>query len=384
MASAEQLGSAFIDLSYKGFEAIKSGMGQIKSVAKDVGESFDKLASKSTTAFASMSGALLATTRSASPQLFNTFTGALGALSAVVGVKLMPVLMDFTRWIVDTGKWLASIDDATWKQIGSWLKWGIVITGAIVALSTLKGVFGGFLVSTLKFAAANPLLAAFIAVVGVVTLLLSKMDELNNKTLENIKNVDRLKGGNVNEDDMKKSWVGKDLQAIADPKERAKAAQAIIDKETKRMNDATNTITNKGAFGLGMSRIGQGLGFNTDTSELDKVQQDAGRNIGIATAIKNKAMEGKDLEIKKAPDKNTGNELFQQLSGLGMNQKAVQVGGVGDIWKSIQQSQVEDPQIKIMNMMFGGIEKTNAELAKLNGQIAVQNQGMEIPSVGGK
>jgi hypothetical protein len=302
---AQQLDSAFIDLSYKGYESIKSGMGQIKSWAKDTSDSFDKMASKATGAFASLSGTILATTRNASPQVFDLFTGSLKALSIVVGATLAPILVQFTGYIMEAISWWSNLDSGTKSLIVSFAKWGTIITGGIVVLNTLNSVFGGFTSACIKFAIANPLAAALLVVVGVVTLLMSKMDELNNKTLENIKNVDRLKSGDVNKNDMKKSWVGKDLMAIEDPAERAKAAQAIIDKETKRMNEATGRVTTKGSFGLGLSRIGQGLGINTDTAELDKVQQDAGNNIGIATAIRDKAKQGKSLDVKDACERQS-------------------------------------------------------------------------------
>jgi hypothetical protein len=279
MAGANTFDEAFIDLSYRGWESIKSGAGYLKSMGKDIGDSFDKLAGKATTTFASISAAVLGSTRAASPQVFDVFTGSLKALAMVIGASLAPLVVELTTYVAKAIQWWSNLDQGTKDLIVSGVKWTAVVTGAIVALSTLNSVFGGFAKAAFSFAAANPLLAAFAAVVGILTLAIAKTEELNKATMQNVKEVDRMKSGNVNEDDIKKSWVGKDLQAIADPQERAKKAQELIDKEKARMNDATGKITNQGSFSLGMSRIGQSMGFNTDTAELDKVQQDAGRNI---------------------------------------------------------------------------------------------------------
>lgn len=388
MATADQLGSAFVDLSYRGFDSLKSGMSQVKSITKEVGESFDKMASKATTAFASLSGTLLATTRAASPQLFNTFTGSLSALSAVVGIKLMPLLMDFTRWIVDTGKWLASFDDKTWENIRTWVKWGIAITGSIVALNTLKSVFGGLASTMIKFAIANPLVTAFGAVIVLIGAAIMSMKDLDEHLDQTIKKAARLKKGDINEGDMTDETNR--INRIADPKERARQAQVLIDAETKRKDDALKHYNRTDMFGdvdtlrMGWETIKGKIGLNSETTDLKKIQDSAGSNIGVATQIRDAALKDQSIKVKADPTKNTGNELFQALSGLGQNQKAISVGGVGDIWKSIQQSQNEDPQLKIMTLMLGGIDNLNKETQKTNTLIQEQNRSIELPNVGGK
>lgn len=375
---ATAIDSAFIDLSYKGFEALKSGMARIKSIAGEVSNSFDKVASKATGAFASLSGTILATTRAASPQVFDVFTGSLTALAKVVGATLAPVLIDLSTYVAQAIQWWVGMNKGTKDLIVSFAKWGTIITGAIVAFNTLNGVFGSFIANAFKFAAANPLVTALAATVAMLSLAIAKTEELNKKTMENVKEVDRMKSGNVTEADMKKSWVGKDLMNIQDPKERAKAAQDIIDREKARMNEATNRITNKGSFGLGLSRIGQAVGFNTDTSELDKVQQDAGRNIGIATAILNKAKEGKQIEVKATPQQTSP---FGNIADLGMQQRAVQIGGIADLWKSIQQSQQEDPSEKWLKAL-GVKQDTNNELLK-GVRDAIERQNQALPVLAG-
>lgn len=385
MATAESLGSAYIDLSYKGFEALKSGMGQMKDNAKELGKSFDSMAGKATAAFASLSGTLLATTRAASPQVFDVFSGSLGALSKVIGATLAPVLIDLTTYVVQAIKWWAELDTGTKQNIQTFVKWGIVITGAIVAFNTLYSVFGGFTSAVIKFALANPLVTAFGAVVvliGAAIMSIRKLEEHMDKTIAKAK---RLAKGDIEEGDMTDETNR--IKAIEDPKERAAEAQKLIDSETKRKNDALKHFNRPDAFGevdtlrMGWQTLKGYAGLHNEADDLEKVQNSAGSNIGVATQIRDEALKGQEINVKKKP-KGFDNP-FGNIGDLGMQQKAVQVGGLTDLWKSIQQAQQEDPSEKWLKAL-GIKQDLNNELLKgVRDGIDRQNQAVGIPAIGG-
>ncbi len=351
------LAELYVDLKIRGAEEVKKNLDGTSKKAEGLNKQLSKIGAESAKVFAGLSATITGTVAAANPAAFDLFTGALKAVAIVVGVSLLPLLMQFTAWIIQGVQFIGNLDSSVTDTITTFIGWTAAITGVIVVVKTLWSIFGGLFTTILKFAATNPLLAAFLAITAAAVVLISKFQAMNDelkKVAANSKKI--MDTGEVTEEDIKKSWVGKDLMSIKDPKERAAAAQKVIDSEVKRGNEGIDKYQKKNVFARFGDDIGAAVGIKTESSERDKVYSDAQHNIAVATAIRDKAAVGKDVVPIKPQQSEFGKVFSSLLDGLkgnllGEQTSKASIQGLGSVYNNIAQATKKDPALDILEKL---------------------------------
>lgn len=327
-------------------------------------------------AFAQLQNQIQGVVNAASPRTMAEWNASWYALQATVGRLFIPIMREASAKVIAVAKWIRELSDKQRENIAWWTKVALSLTGFFFLVSKVKPLLTG-----LFSVATSPFLLALTAATGLIGIMLQQMSEMEERSKNFVADLERMRSGHITESDMKKSQTGKELMAIADPAERAKQAQLIIDKETAREQEALKKWNEKSSLGMGASKLAQDyLGMNTDYSEMDKTQQDAKSNIGVATAIRDAALKGKDIDVKK--DKKEGST--DMTTALMMNNSTkVSGGGVAEQWRSLQASITVDPQTQALKQVFGSVEAFRKDV---NEQINKGNQnrpGSILPSQGG-
>src|SRR5262249_47444284 len=71
-----------------------------------------------------------------------TLTGSVQLLSAELGTVFLPVIEDVIDFLQDLARWFEDLDPATKETISTWIRWGAVLLGVVVAGKAVAYVFG--------------------------------------------------------------------------------------------------------------------------------------------------------------------------------------------------------------------------------------------------
>ena len=329
-------------------------------------------------AFTQLQQGISGVVAAASPRVMAEWNASWFALQATVGRLFIPIMREASAKIIEVARWIRSITDKQKENIVYWTKIALAVTGLFFAFNKLKPLITG-----LFAVATSPFLLALTAATGLVGLMLKQMDDMAKRSESFVKDLERMKSGDVNENDIKKSWVGKQLMEIENPEERAKQAEILIAKEQERAKQALQKWNEKSSLGMGASKLaGDYLGISTDYNEMDKIQQDAKNNIGVATAILNRAKEGKALDVKKVETEQDSKKA--DLASAFLTGQSYKVSSGADQWRSMQTSISNDPQTLALRQVFGSVEEfrkeVNQQIMKTNTE---QNKpGSSLPTGG--
>lgn len=268
MAGSATLYTAFIELGYKGFDkvnqhmqnaarAVQAGMNSISSEMR-VGQQY-----------------ILDFTKSGSPMAFNTLAGSIELLKARIGSSFGPVILSVSKSVQDLSKWIRDLDPETKKQIATWTTLGVVGTGLALTVGNLAFKVGQLGVSMISFAIKNPMAAPLAAIAAAAGYAWLKLDQLEKKLADISDTANRIKSGNINEDDMQKSYVGRSLMKENDTEKRLAMAQRMLKIAEDRRKELAASVGDYGSgendnLAMGLDTMGL-LGTGKDKSLL-KIQ----------------------------------------------------------------------------------------------------------------
>jgi len=139
-------------------------------------ESFKNFTLAATAGFAGATAAAVGFTAAASPAHMQTLTGSVQLLSASLGQVFLPVIEDVIDFLQDLAFWFHDLDPSTKETIATWVKWGAILLGVVVAgkaVATVLGLVSSFLGplnAALRLAAAG-----FVGLGGAVKAAASGM-----------------------------------------------------------------------------------------------------------------------------------------------------------------------------------------------------------------
>ncbi|MFT3882454.1 MAG: hypothetical protein QM703_22730 [Gemmatales bacterium] len=335
--------AVFYKVGLDGVEKAKSALGSLYGGVRNVGIELQKIGNRSALAFGGLTASIIGFTRAASPRTVDEFSASVGILSGSVGMIFIPLIRQATGYIMGLAKWFYGLSSAQRDNVLYWTKIALGVTGILMLLPKAISLF-----NVLMSVATSPLLMGIMAIAGAIGMTLKTMKDMEDHANKLVERLERMRGGNVTQKDIDNSTVGKELMAIKDPKERARQAQLVIDKETKRNQEQAEAWNKKSTMGMGLSSIGnEWFGMETDYSRHKQTQDEVANNIGVAKAILDQALSGKDLKLSKEPDK-PANPFAGIMAGMGQDFKSVSVGGIADAQRRIQSAQIESPQEKLM------------------------------------
>lgn len=335
--------AVFYKVGLDGVEKAKSALQSLYGGVRNIGIELQKIGNRSALVFGGLTASILGMTRAASPRTVDEFTASISILSGSLGMIFIPLIRKATGYIMGLAQKFYSMTSAQRDQILYWTKIALGVAGVLMLLPKALSLF-----NMLFSVATSPLLMGIMAIAGAIGMTLKTMKDMEDHANNLVSRLERMRSGNVTQKDIDNSTVGKELMAIKDPKERAKQAQLVIDKETKRNEDQAKAWNEKSTMGMGISSIGnEWFGMETDYSRHKQTQDQVANNIGVAKAVLDQALSGKDLKLSKEPDK-PANPFAGIMAGMGQDFKSVNVGGIADAQKRIQSSQIESPQEKLM------------------------------------
>lgn len=190
--------------------------------------------------------------------------------------------------------------------LGQGLVGGIAGAG-ITSLLTRTGItgLGGMLAGGFMKLLKVSLPAVVVGILG--ELMANKIADTDNKWVGGlVDDMSRIKSGGATQEEMKLDAYQK-LAKIADPTERLAAAEKYIADQKKIHSDSyAENIQSKGAFGLGLSRIGEFFGASTDTSRQRAIDDETSKNIALAESIVKQTQEQVKMIQPAAESVETG------------------------------------------------------------------------------
>ena len=275
------------------------------------------------------------------------------------------------------------------KYVGEWTAWTAafwpftvklltalgtlaLINGALKALGLGGGLggIGGMLGRGFMTVLKLSLPALIVGILGEI--MASKIEEEDNKWVGKLaSDKQRIAGGNATPEEQNNE-VFRNLNKIQNPEERIKEAEKVIaEKREVHRKAKEQNIDSHGEFGLGLSRIGEWVGMETDTSRQKAIDDQVARDIGFAENAIREAQ--KQIEAKKAanPANAVGGGPGAVGGGAAANpQEPVVIGRaaiplvtetnrlLGEILASLQDNQLEDDfMASLMDFSEQGQEK---------------------------
>jgi hypothetical protein len=153
-------------------------MEKMREMFDRIGEGLNRLGTQATTAFALGTGGILAMTRAASPEAFNTLTGSIQLLAGQIGISFMPQIIQVSGALQQAADWVRHLDSGTKASIATWVAWGVAGTGAamilhrialgakalVVDLIAVGSVAKGAFTAIYAFSVAHPVVAGLTAI----------------------------------------------------------------------------------------------------------------------------------------------------------------------------------------------------------------------------
>lgn len=292
MAANLKLATAFVDLSLKGMSAVMTGLNTMRNKLQGwVGPLADN--------FQSAQSAVLGFVGAASPQAMNTFTGSVRLVSAVIGTALVPHIIEASRWIQKMAQYIRDMSPETKQQIADWIKWGVVVMGAVYAFTKLNSI--------ISMVVAHPLAATFLAVAAAIMKVNADMDKMISKMNEAVDVMKRMKEGVYTEGEYKRSAAAAiEEDESLSPEEKMKQAKAARDRLTAEVKAQSKEGINRGMFG---STLDYGLGSIGITNKTDELQQSVQQKLKEAGMLDNlikRLGSGEKAKFTAAADINKG------------------------------------------------------------------------------
>lgn len=255
MAANLKLATAFVDLSLKGMSAVMTGLNTMRNKLQGwVGPLADN--------FQSAQSAVLGFVGAASPQAMGTFQGSIRLVSAAIGTALIPHIIEASRWIQKMAQYIRDMSPETKQQIADWVKWGVVVMGAVYAFTKLNGI--------ISMIVANPLAATFLAVSAAILKVNADMDKMISKMNEAVDVMKRMKEGVFTEGEYKRSAAAAiEEDESLSPEEKMKQAKAARDRLTAEVKAQSKEGIGRGNLG---STLDYGLGALGITNKTDELQ----------------------------------------------------------------------------------------------------------------
>lgn len=144
------LADLYVDLKIKGAEEVKKSLDSTTKKADGLGKQLSKVGAESAKVFAGLSATITGSVAAANPAAFDLFTGALKAVAMVIGVSLLPLLLQFTAWVIEAVDYIGNLDSSITETITTFVGWTAAITGVIVVIKMLWSIFGSFIVTVVE------------------------------------------------------------------------------------------------------------------------------------------------------------------------------------------------------------------------------------------
>lgn len=305
MAANLKLATAFIDISLKGLSALSSGLNTVRQrVVSTIGVLGDQ--------FQGAQSAIMGFVSAASPQAMNTFNGSMRLVSAAIGTALVPHIIEASRWLQKMAQYINDMSPQTKQQIADWVKWGVVVMGAVYAFTKLNAVW--------NMIAAHPIAATFLAVSAAILKVNADMDKMIGKMNEAIDVMKRMKEGVFTESEYKQSAAGAiETDESMTTAEKLKKAKETRDRLTAEVKAQSKQGINRGFLG---STLDYGLGSIGVTNKTDELQTSIQRKLkeaGMLDNLINRLGKGEKAKFTDPAElnKNKGPDLLMAGSGIG-------------------------------------------------------------------
>lgn len=197
--------------------------------------------------FAFTTGLIASTGAVGSPVEWQTFKRSIEGVAASVGEAFGPALLQASKYLQDAADWFRNLDQGTKENIGSWVKWGVIVSGAIIVgsrflpmiLAVGRGLLyaGGaletYLVNSMKFSTVTSSILAGLGVTGLAVGAVALAWWGANRAIEAFRGNQQ---GVVNQarDQDRAQRLNQTIAAIRDPEARARIQQGGTPEETER------------------------------------------------------------------------------------------------------------------------------------------------------
>lgn len=294
-ASGGTLYTAWVDIGLKGFDKVQSYMNSaVNAVRSGVSSIESEL----------RGSMLLDFGKAGSPLAFNTFSQSLDLVKARIGSSFAPAIAEGAMKLQQFAKYIRDLDPATKQSIADWIKWGAVGSGVVIVLSTI----GQKLVALGSLVYNNPWLTAMMGLATGATYAYTKLVLLEDKMKSIVETSQRINKGNISQDDINKSYIGKDLNSIEDAGKRHERANQYLNILEERKKGMMGEVGSYGhmqhgfdAVGITKAVTGKSLQEN-HTQEFEQLTRD----IAIARQFIETAKTGAKPEIKPGASKDNG------------------------------------------------------------------------------
>lgn len=306
---------AFIEIGYKGFD--KVGQYMTKAVS-DVQKGLNNLNG----AMSGWQQSMASFAQSGSPLAFNTLGASVELLKTRIGTAFTPVLLMASKSIQQLADWVKSLDPETRKMIATWTTLGVVGVGLAATLGNLVASFVKLAWAASTWVISNPFvlgLAAISAAAGYAWLKLTQLENQMAKIAETSKRID---SGNINQEDINSSYVGKKLMAVNDPEKRTKQAERNLEILEKRKKQLMGEVGDMGMGNDTLNQIGTGadvlglFGKSLVGAQKDEYEQ-LTRDIAITKQFISTGKKGAKPTIAATPKADDGFSLSGMRGMMG-------------------------------------------------------------------
>lgn len=189
----------------------------------------------------------------------------------------------YNKYIGESGAWLAAFLPFAEKALAALGMLGLIngglklLSGGLGSLGGLGGMLGKGFMGILKLS----LPALIVGILGEI--MAAKIEEEDNAWVGNlVDDRQRIAGGGATAEEQNNE-VFRNLSNIQSPEQRIQEAERVIaERQEAHRKAKEQNIDSHGAFGLGLSRIGEFMGLDTDTSAQKKVDDSVARDISFA------------------------------------------------------------------------------------------------------
>lgn len=305
MAANLKLATAFVDISLKGMSALASGMNTVRNKIQSwVGTLGDQ--------FQSTQSAIMGLVSAASPQAMGTFAGSTRLVAAALGTALIPHIMEASKWLQKMAQFIRDMSPETKQQIADWVKWGVVVMGAVYAFTKLNGIITAII--------AHPLAATFLAVAAAIMKVNADMDKMIAKMNEAVDVMKRMREGVYTESEYKRSAAGAiETDESMSTADKIKKAQETRDRLTAEVKAQSKQGINRGFLGSTLDYAKGSVGITNKTDELQGSIQQKLKEAGMLDNLIKRLGTGQKAKFTDPADinKGKGSDLLMAGAGIG-------------------------------------------------------------------